>query len=174
MPAPNITIDYLANHRELAPELGKLFYDEWRSIYDHRGQSFKDVVSTCLGRANIGSLPLALIAFHDEELVGTVSLKVQDLEIQPELTPWLGGLFVIPRWRGMGVASSLIQRAIEEAQRLKLKQLYLWTPSAESLYRKFGWSEVERTDYCGQQIVIMRRPGPDPSRCEVRVVAACH
>jgi len=46
---------------------------------------------------------------------------------------------------------------IEEAQQLKLKRLYLWTTSAESLYLKLGWSEVEQTDYCGQQIVIMRR-----------------
>ncbi len=157
MPAPNITIDYLANHPELAPELARLFYEEWRMIYDQRGQSFDDVLRTCVERANIGSLPLALVAFQDEQLVGTVSLKIQDLEIQPELTPWLGGLFVIPKWRRMGVASTLIQRAIEEAQRLKLRQLYLWTASAESLYLKLGWSEVERTKYCGQRIVIMRR-----------------
>jgi GNAT superfamily N-acetyltransferase len=157
MPPVKITIDYLANHPELAPELTRLFYEEWRTIYDQRGQSFDDVLHTCVERANIGSLPLALVAFQDEELVGTVSLKVQDLEIQPELTPWLGGLFVIPKWRRMGVASTLIQRVIEEAQRLKLRQLYLWTASAESLYLKLGWSEVERTDYCGQRIVIMRR-----------------
>ena len=98
MPPLSITIDYLANHPELAPELGKLFHDEWRSIYDHRGQSFKDVVSACLERANVDSLPLALIGFRGEQLVGIVSLKVQDLEIQPELTPWLAGLFVIPKW----------------------------------------------------------------------------
>jgi len=157
MPPLSITIDYLANHPELAPELGKLFHDEWRSIYDHRGQSFKDVVSACLERANVESLPLALIGFRGEQLVGTVSLKVQDLEIQPELTPWLAGLFVLPKWRCMGVASTLIQRAIEEARRLKLKQLYLWTASADSLYLKLGWSEVERTDYCGQRIAVMWR-----------------
>jgi GNAT superfamily N-acetyltransferase len=157
MPPLKITIDYLANHPELAPDLARLFYEEWRTIYDQRGQSFDDMLRTCVERANISSLPLALVAFQDEELVGTVSLKDQDLEIQPELTPWLGGLFVIPKWRRMGVASTLIQRVIEEAQRLKLRQLYLWTTSAESLYLKLGWSEVERTDYCGQRIVIMRR-----------------
>ena len=157
MPPLNINIDYLANHPELAPELGKLFYDEWHPIYDQRGQSFDDVVSTCRERANIGYLPLALLGFQEEQLVGTVSLKVQDLEIRPEPTPWLAGLFVLPKWRRMGVASILIGRAIEEARRLKLKRLYLWTTSAQSLYLKLGWSEMERTDYCDQQIVIMRR-----------------
>ena len=157
MPPLNITIDYLANHRDLALELGKFFYDEWRLVYDQRGQSFNDVVNTCLERANIGSLPLALVGFQDEQLVGTVSLKVQDLEIRSEFRPWLAGLLVLPTWRRMGVASILIKRAIEEGQGLKLKRLYLWTTSAASLYLKFGWSEVERTDYCGQQIVIMRR-----------------
>jgi GNAT superfamily N-acetyltransferase len=153
----NITIDYLANHREIARELAKYSYGEWRSIYDQRGQTFADVLSTYNERANIDSLPLALVGFQGEQLVGTVSLKAHDLDIRAELSPWLGGLFVIPTRRRLGVASMLIERALGEARRLKLKRLYLWTVSAESLYRKLGWSEVERCEYCGQQIVIMQR-----------------
>jgi GNAT superfamily N-acetyltransferase len=156
-PLNNIAVDYLANHREVARELARFSYDEWRSIYDQRGQTFADVLSTYNERANIDSLPLALVGFQGERLVGTISLKAQDLDIRAELTPWLGGLFVIPTRRRLGVASMLIDRALEEAKRLKLKQLYLWTVSAESLYRKLGWSEVERCEYCGQNIVIMQR-----------------
>jgi GNAT superfamily N-acetyltransferase len=153
---PNITVDYLANRREVAHQLATFSYGEWRAIYDQRGQTFGDVLSTYNERANIDSLPLALVGFCGDQLVGTVSLKVSDLDVRPELTPWLGGLFVIPTWRRSGVGSMLMERALEEAKRLKLKRLYLWTSSAESLYLKLGWSEIERCEYCGQQIVVMQ------------------
>jgi len=47
-------------------------------------------------------------------------------------------------------------RAVEEARRLNVERLFLWTASAESLYLKLGWQPVERTEFCGMSIVIMR------------------
>ena len=154
---PNITIDYLANHRELAHDVATFSYAEWHSLYDQRGQTFADVESIINERAKVGSLPLAFVAFRREQVVGTVSLKVRDLEIRPDLTPWLGGLLVVSNWRHLGIGSLLIERALKEAKILKLRRLYLWTTSAESLYLKLGWSEVERAEYCGRSIVVMER-----------------
>jgi len=156
MTTPNIRIDYLADHPAVADELAKISWTEWRSIYEARRQTFADVLKTCRERMNIDRLPLALVALDGDKLVGTVSLKPQDLEVRPELTPWLGGMFVVPEWRRRGVASLLMQRAVEEARRLKLATLYLWTSSAEGLYRKLGWQPVEGLDYCGKHIVVMR------------------
>jgi GNAT superfamily N-acetyltransferase len=155
MTPPNITIDYLANHPELAEELARFSWNEWPSIYEHRGQTFADALRTYQERTNVDSIPLALVAFAGGKLVGTVSLKDDDLEIRPEIKHWLGGLFVVPEWRGRSVASALMRRATEEARRLKVLRLFLWTSSAEGLYLKLGWQPVERTDYCGTRIVIM-------------------
>ena len=156
MTTPDIRIDYLANHPAVADGLAKISWTEWRSIYEARRDTFADVLKACRERMNIDHLPLALVAFDGDKLVGTVSLKPQDLEVRPELTPWLGGLFVAPEWRHRGVASLLLKRAVEEARRLKLAKLYLWTSSAEGLYRKLDWQPVERLDYCGRRIVVMR------------------
>ena len=49
-----------------------------------------------------------------------------------------------------------MRRAVKEARRLQLNNLYLWTSSAESLYLKLGWELLERTEYCGKEITIMR------------------
>ncbi|HEY2125174.1 MAG TPA: GNAT family N-acetyltransferase [Chthoniobacterales bacterium] len=169
----NIAIDYLANHPELADELGKISWNEWRPIYEQRGETFADAVRKYRERANIGQLPLALVALAEGDegrpfdfgsgqsmrapaLIGTVSLKYCDLDIRPELDPWLGGVFVVPEWRGRGIASLLCRRAMEAAARLTISNLYLWTHSAEGLYLKLGWRAIERTDYCGKKIVIMR------------------
>ena len=156
MTRPNIAVDYLANHPELADELARLSWAEWQSIYEQRGETFSDSLRKYRERINIDRLPLALVALADNELVGTVSLKHNDLDIRPEITPWLGGVFVIPEWRRRGVASLLMARAVEEARRLNLDRLFLWTASAESLYLKLGWQPVERTEYCGMNIVIMQ------------------
>jgi hypothetical protein len=39
---------------------------------------------------------------------------------------------------------------------LKVPRLYLWTHSAERLYRKLGWQVVERSDYFGKEAVVMQ------------------
>jgi GNAT superfamily N-acetyltransferase len=162
----NVTVEFLADHPELADELARLSWAEWQSIYEQRGQTFADAVRNYQERTKIDRLPLALVAFADDpplprprrgrKLIGTVSLKYYDLDIRPEIEIWLGGLFVIPEWRQLGVASLLMRRAVEEARRLNLGRLFLWTSSAESLYLKLGWQPVERTEYCGKSIVIMQ------------------
>ena len=127
MTRPNITIEYLANHPELADELARLSWTEWQSLYEQRGETFSDARRQYRERITIDRLPLALVALAGAELVGTVSLKHNDLDIRPEITPWLGGVFVIPEWRQLGVASLLMRRAVEEARRLNVERLFLWT-----------------------------------------------
>ena len=151
-----VTVDYLAHHPELAVELARWSWSEWRVLYEARGRTLDDGVSSYRERAQVDSLPIALIAFAGGELIGTASLMTQDLPIRPEITPWLAGVFVLPEWRQRGVASLLVRRALEEVRRLKLPTLFLWTSSAEALYLKHGWRPLERTEYCGKRIVIMQ------------------
>lgn len=88
--------------------------------------------------------------------VGMVSLKFHDMDTRPDLDPWLGGLLVLPGWRNRGVGTMLMHRATEEARRLNVPRLYLWTHSAEGLYHKLGWQVVERSDYFGKEAVVMQ------------------
>ena len=101
---------------------------------------------------NTDRLPLTLVALHDGLLVGMVSLKFHDME-RPDLDPWLGGLLVLPEWRKRGMGTMLMHHATKEARKLNVARLYLWTHSAEGLYRKLGWQIVERTEYFGKNAV---------------------
>jgi predicted N-acetyltransferase YhbS len=157
--APGISIHYLGHHPSFAERLARWSWDEWGPIYEQRSQTWEHALRNYQERLNIDAIPLALVAFNESgELVGTVSLKYYDLDIRPQINIWLGGLFVIPEWRRRGVGSLLMTRAVEEARRLELPSLYLWTSSAESLYQKLGWKVVERMDYCGKPIVMMEFP----------------
>ena len=55
-------------------------------------------------------VPTVFVAMADDRLVGTASLTVDDMESRPELTPWLASVFVLPEWRGQGIASRLVRR----------------------------------------------------------------
>jgi GNAT superfamily N-acetyltransferase len=154
----DITIDYLADRPEFIHQLAQLAWEEWQPIYRQRGQTFDDTVKNYRERTNTDRLPLTLVALHDQQFVGMVSLKYHDLDIWPGPDPWLGGLLVLPDWRGRGIAAVLIRRAIELAKKLKLPQLLLWTSSAEGLYLRLGWQVIQRMEYCGKQIVVMGAP----------------
>ena len=162
MTGPNIAIDYLANCPELVDELARLSWEEWQEVYPQRQQTLAHSVKNYRDRMNTNRLPLTLVAVRTglaincSELVGMVSLKFHDMDTRPDLDPWLGGLLVLPKWRNRGVGTMLMHRATEEARRLNVPQLYLWTHSAEGLYHKLGWEVVERTNYFGKEAVVMQ------------------
>ena len=47
--------------------------------------------------------------------------------------------------------------AVDEASRLKLPSLYLWTENLESMYLQLGWRMLERTQFHDHDITVMRR-----------------
>jgi GNAT superfamily N-acetyltransferase len=152
---PDIRIDYLANRPEFLEQLAQLSWKEWQDVYEKREQTLEDCLKNYWERMNTDRLPLTLVALHADKLVGMVSLKFHDMDTRPDLDPWLGGLLVLPEWRNRRVGSMLMHRAVEEARKLNVSRLYLWTPSAEALYHKLGWQVVERTEYCGKEAVVM-------------------
>jgi len=152
---PNITIEYLANWPEFIDELARLSFLEWQDVYQQRGQTLAHLVKVYQERMNVDRLPLTLVALLDAKLIGMVSLYFFDMPTCPDLDPWLGGLFVLPEWRIRGVATKLMQRATEEARKSNVSRLYLWTSSAESLYRNLGWQAIERIRYFGHDAVVM-------------------
>jgi N-acetylglutamate synthase-like GNAT family acetyltransferase len=155
MRSADILIDYLNEHPELVDELARLSWKEWQDVYEKRQQTLDDCLKNYRERMNTDRLPLTLVALHGGDLVGMVSLKFLDMDTRPDLDPWLGGLLVLPEWRNRGVGTMLMHHATEEARKLDVPRLYLWTHSAEGLYRKLGWQVVERTEYFGKNAVVM-------------------
>jgi len=55
-------------------------------------------------RMNADRIPMTVIALDDGEPIGTAALTEHDMETHRELSPWLGGVYVVPSSRGRGVA----------------------------------------------------------------------
>lgn len=148
-------IVYLADCPETIPTLARWFYEQWghlvpeRTIKQNEGQLWQ--------RINRNKIPLTLVAFSGEQPVGSASLKIQEMDTHKHFINWLGNVYVLPEYRNRGIGSALVRRAVEEATRLSVKDLYLHTPDKENMYSRLGWTAIERTHYRGLDVVIMKR-----------------
>ncbi len=136
----NIKIDYLGNRPELIDEVAKYWQAEWARDKSEIG--FVKQRNRILKKLNIDKLPFILVAHEDGKFVGTAALFTNDLESRPDLSPWLGGVFVLPKYRGRGMASLLINIVITQAKNIGYKNIYLHTEHTAGLYEKLGWIKL--------------------------------
>lgn len=150
-----IEVHYLADHPSLIRLLATWFYEEWgiRNPED----SVENREKRLLNRMNRERLPLTLIAFQGTEPVATASLKMREMETHPQFLHWLGAVYVHHPFRNQGIGSQLVEYAASEAERRKVRELYLYTHRHESFYARLGWLPVERPHYRGREVVIMKR-----------------
>jgi amino-acid N-acetyltransferase len=78
------------------------------------------------------------IAEQDGRLIGAAGL-----EIYPS-SALLRSVVVEDEWRGSGVGSRLIDRALEEARGRGLEDVFLLTTTAEHYFPRFGFACVSR------------------------------
>jgi len=146
-------IDYLADHPEFIPALARWHHEEWS--YLRPGDSVQARLSRLRAASGRGEIPTVFVAFSDGTLFGSAMLIAHDLDTRMDLTPWLAGVFVAPDYRRRGIGSALVGRVVECAAGLGVRRLYLYTPSAEQMYSRLGWSVVERTSYRGADVLVM-------------------
>ena len=151
----SINIAFLADHPEMVDQLASWLFQEWgKQYYDG---SIKNIYTALSKHMNHNDLPITLIAIRDEELQGTASLRIRELEIRPQYKHWLGSVYVYDDYRRQGIGTRLIQAAVVEATRLGIHDLYLYTRQNTKLYAHLGWHEIERPALDGAEIVIMKR-----------------
>ena len=147
-------IDYLANHPDVIPTLARWLYDQWGHMAP--GRSVETAEAQLRGCCNRNAIPLAAVALSDSKPVGVACLVEHDMDTRKDLSPWLASVFVPPEHRGKGIGTALTRRIMDEAEALDVGTLYLFTPDRETFYSRLGWTVLERTEYRGEQIVIMK------------------
>ncbi|MBW2091602.1 MAG: GNAT family N-acetyltransferase [Deltaproteobacteria bacterium] len=149
----NIRIDYLTGDINVIGTLAKWHYDAFN---EHNPvDSVERRIDFLRKQAGSNQIPMTLVAFSGQTPVGSASIIDHDMDTRPDLSPWLATVCVGPEYQNQGAGSALVKRAVEEAKRLGLKTLYLFTWDKENLYARLGWTVFERTEYRGEQVVIM-------------------
>jgi len=150
-----VSIAYLADYPQFLPTVANWVYTEW----GHHNplltlQDFEGTFRTHLAR---GAIPLTVIALLDDLPAGTASIRVEDMDIHPELSPWLAAVYVPTDHRNKGIGSKLVGAIENIARSLGIGRLYLWTPDKEHFYSQLNWSVIERPVHLHQKVVLMAK-----------------
>jgi GNAT superfamily N-acetyltransferase len=150
-----IEISYLADVADLASQLIPGLLEHWRPLVpedtaEARRQRFR-------AHMNRDVLPIAWLAHEGGRALGTAALRASDLPGREDLSPWLGGVYVEPPFRGRGIASSLCRTVEERAAALGYRRLYLFTLDQRSLYERLGWRTLERAEWRGRAADVMAK-----------------
>jgi predicted N-acetyltransferase YhbS len=143
----------LKERRDLIPLVARWIHEEWGYI---RSRSHQEIVQR-LEDTCIGEYPFTLIAMLNNEPVGTAALKIHDMDILPEYTPWLAGLYVPAIHRGKKVASCLVSEVELRAAELGFERTFLFTTTAGKLYEKLGWIPMQELEYDGMKVIVMQK-----------------
>ncbi|TKF53039.1 GNAT family N-acetyltransferase [Vibrio lentus] len=119
-------------------ELEGLFQSEWSDF------KFKDTYKDSV------QLPPVITVLRDNVVIGGLAYSPFQEPHQVRDVVWINAVFVEPQWRGQGIASELIKRAVEQMpdyyqsqpSKDSTSKLYAYTNIA-SLYLSLGWSIVE-------------------------------
>ncbi len=149
----NVLIAPVSKRPELAPLVA-----EWRvsAFFDRPGGYTVEEMTALILAPPVGPKE-TFVLFDGDRPVGTAGLMRSDLESRPDLTPWLGGLFVEPAFRGRGHATALVGRVEDFARVASVRILWLYTLHAEGLYLRLGWQHAGVEQEEGHDVILMRR-----------------
>ncbi len=150
-------IVFLADHHESVRAVSQWLVDEWG--IDKSPAAVDEFAVSLRSGLNRDRLPLQLVALVEQRLVGVAMLKKHELRaVHPELSNWLGSVFVDARFRSKGIGSLLVQRIEQLARDLDIRVLHLQTEDLSGgLYARLGWKPSHTVEYEGVRRLIMTK-----------------
>ena len=127
---------YLADHPELLDVVAQWAHVEW---FAAEGSSRAEALDAYRARCQRDQLPLTLLAWEADRVVGMVSLIYDYGPDDDTELPCLGGLYVVPEQRKRGIGRQLCASVVAAAARLGLRRLTLFTQDHAEFYARLGW-----------------------------------
>jgi len=143
------------------PLIAAWHFAEWHSLFPHKSQvDFAADLADCLhdGSAAEPQMPLPqtwLVLAGNGEICGTVSLLLQDMTTNHDLSPWLANVFIAPEFRGQGLGKKVVQAAMAKAAARHINTLYLFTEDQQAFYERLGWQVLKQEHYEGEWVTMM-------------------
>lgn len=99
-----------------------------------------------------------LVAVDDnDDFAGIVGLTSYDMDNHKDLFGWITVLYVMPKYRGLGLGTWLTLQIEAQAIGEGLKTIYLYTHDAQDFYSAIDWKKHEDSSCEGYPVTIMRK-----------------
>ena len=149
-----ITIGFLADHLDTIPTLIKWFRDQWPDYHAEMLQ--EEMRLDFLEDASHDRLPIRLVAFESDQLVGTITLRDNGSSMPPDFQPELGGLYVFESHRGQGVATELVRAGMQLAHKQGYETVFATTVVAAGILKRLGWEFLKTFVHEGEELASYR------------------
>jgi RimJ/RimL family protein N-acetyltransferase len=149
-----ITIGFLADYLDTIPKLIQWFRDQWPDY--HAAMSDAEMEQDFLEDASRDRLPIRLVAFESNQLVGTITLRDNGSAMPPELQPELGGLYVVEAHRKHGAATELVRAGMQLARQQGYETVFATTVVAARILERLGWEFLKTVVHEDEQLPLYR------------------
>ncbi len=148
---------FLSKRPEYKAEVARIIFERFH-LDERRKRTFKETVKF-FSQTGIEDYPITMIALKGGKCVGTVSIYKNDFPERPDYQPWLAALYVLPKYRGQGVADRLVADMLEHLARLGYRTIYAKTESKTryDYYIQKGWELLEAIDVEGRINYIFKK-----------------
>lgn len=109
------------------------------------GYSKEEIICYMRHSINQDRLPKTYGLFLDDQLIGMYQFTYNDLDIRPDLYPWLANVYIDERYRGLGYGDVLLSTVQNHAKDSQLVELYLYTTHT-NLYERYGFQKISQID----------------------------
>ena len=134
-------------------QLARWHHDEW--LHLNPGATLESRVKRYQDSIKTDVLPEIFVAYSADVLLGSVTLAKDDMDTRAYLTPWLASLYVVPEYRGQGIATQLIKYVVSYAKQMQYKNIYLFTEDQTDFYQHRGWHFIESLEYRNNEVDLM-------------------
>lgn len=142
-PQPDISI---SNLKERPVFLETVANRMWREWWKSKDKTEQDVVNGVKAVLDKGPFYNGYVAIKNGAYAGSALVIPSDMKERPDLSPWIGAVFVEPEQRNQGVGTAILAHAVQQTFKQGLENIYLCATQKNALYyEKRGWEKIEET-----------------------------
>ena len=140
-----------------SPAVGICARWRYEAFFSDDGFSLEDCLEQLVEFVARQDYEIALVAEVEGRSAGTCLFVRREIDPVHELTPWLAGLYVAPKFRNRSIGRELVAAIEAHARKVGCNRLHLYTSGAETYYARLGWRVSERFPWGGKPFVLMQR-----------------
>jgi GNAT superfamily N-acetyltransferase len=146
----------LSSVPQVIPELANWYRVAWPAWFANHSDA--EISADLRAVAKPAGTPFGMVALDGMGVaMGLCSVRDEPFKAYPDAGPWLRGLFVHPRCRGLGVAGQLLAAAEVHAAHQGVARLYAATHSAIGTFERAGWLGFDQVQHEAETLVIFAR-----------------